>query len=308
MKKEALFFVLLLVALLILGCVPKEPERAPEELAYVGTEGLVMSFMQNFPPSQIYDTMPLSLIVELKNKGTYDLSGERCWLHLSGFDRTIIVGLPEQEVCAEQLPPKSPYNPQGGYATREFKAHSITLPYGIERYSTPIVISACYEYKTIATPVVCVDPEFGKLGMGPRACTPGPVSLAGGQGAPVSIDSVDVEMMGRKALVRIYISNSGYGTVLAPGSARAATCPFNLGYEDYNMISYRIEMSGATLESCAPAIFGGPNLRLFNGRATLTCTFDVGSGPARKVPMVIELDYAYLDQIAKDIEIIKTPR
>jgi len=77
------------------GCTTRTPsvdpeQRAPEKI-YKGFSGLEMAFAKGLPPDKIYDTTPLDLLIDLENKGTFDLTG-RCELYLHGYDDNIIRG------------------------------------------------------------------------------------------------------------------------------------------------------------------------------------------------------------------------
>lgn len=218
-KNGAITVILILLVLFSAGCAAnKTPttEKYPEEV-YTGTDGLTMTFLKNNPPDKIYDTSPLNIIVGLANKGTSDLSGTRCALYLSGYDDNIITGLPKSLQCG-LLEPKSIYNPEGGYASAEFSTDHISyLPEGIDSLPQSFMVTACYEYATTASPVVCIDPHLYEIGPVDRACVVKDVTLTSGQGAPVSVDSVYVNMAKNKVLFKIQISNKGGGCDCKPG-------------------------------------------------------------------------------------------
>lgn len=329
-KKEMILiiFVLVLVSFSY-GCKLKKPGVTPEdgepEEIHKGYAGLEMSFMKNLPPDKIYDTTPLDIMLELQNKGTYDLSGNRCELYLHGYDEYIIPGLYKTQSCGD-LEPKTLYNPEGGRDTKQFNTNTIYLPEGLDSLEQDFAVTACYEYQTIANPVVCIDPKLFESVSIERACNVQDTILSGGQGAPVSVDRVDVNMMKGKVLFKIHISNRGVssaktsifggkdtkqtgrrGTVLSYYSSIMNDCPFNLDYNDYNIVAYEVDMTGGSLIKCTPEIDGVPMIRLVDNKGTIYCYFNTYGDSAYKTPLSIVLDYNYMETISKQVEIIKSP-
>ncbi len=96
--------VLIIISFLSIGCKRQpSPDAGRGEEIYKGTEGLEMNFIKNMPPDRLYDTTSLNVLLELENEGTYDLSGSRCRLYLSGFDDRIIRGIDKNKQCASSL-------------------------------------------------------------------------------------------------------------------------------------------------------------------------------------------------------------
>ncbi len=313
MKKRGIFvllsIIIIILSLFSISCTKKGimPGEEEEIDVYRGTQGLEMEFVRNLPRSKIYDTDTLDIVVELKNKGTSDLKGNKCYLTLSGFDRNILpelYGLYSTPMQCGDLEKKSIYNPEGGFDTKEYIATAIYLPEGVDSLPQNIILHACYEYQTKASPIICINPRLYDLRAAEEACVVQDVSLAGGQGAPVAVTRVDVDMMKNKALFKIYITNIGKGTVLSSTTSFRTECPFFIDYNNMNIIdNFQVSLSGAGYVDCKP-----DKIRLINNRGTITCTaplYQIES--AYTTPLRITLNYRYLDSISKQIEIIKTP-
>jgi len=306
-------FSLILIASLMFafGCenagIGQKKTGIVKEEIYSGTKGLEMKFLDNLPPSKLYDTASLDIVAELYNRGIYDLNNQNCILHLHGFDSNIFRGLDRNKFCGDMKAKSIEYF-QGEKNTVEFKTDTIELMEGIDHFPQKFVITACYDYQTIATPVVCVDPTYYRVTAVKGACTAKDVSLAGGQGAPVAVTRVGVNMMGQdKVSFEIDIKNVGGGNVLRNGIDLYNTCPHNINYEDYDIVEYDINMGKATRVRCAPEIEGAPRVRLTNGEARIICSFSVSEENAYTTPLDIWLGYSYMDSISKSVEIIKTP-
>jgi hypothetical protein len=298
------FLILIVISLFLIGCDGvRRPGTKPEEVeedVHHGTRGLVMRFLKNLPPAS-------------------ELKGNRCWLHLTGFDQSIFPSLPRSPQSLLQcgdLEARSIYNPEGGFDTKQFMtpSYSIFLPEGIDTLPQTFVVHACYNYETKARPIVCINPRLYDIRAAEESCIVKDVSMAGGQGAPVAVTNVKVDMMKDKALFTIHISNARGGTVLSEQTSllggTAHSCPNQLEYNDIDVIRYDIDIdsAGASLIKCSPEIGGQNKVRLIDNRAKIICTFAIWGDTAFTTPLKVDLYYNYLDSISKNIEIIKTPR
>jgi len=307
MKRVVILFALLLF---VISCTPKTPENAQELSAvtkYVrsGTRGVEMSFVQNVPPRQIYDTSDLVVLLELRNLGNYDLGREQfqqCIVQLGGFDKSIVRGVNERQTCGD-LPGKSEFAIDGGFNTVEFESSSILLPPDVDTYEPPIVATACYEYRTVAAPQVCIDPDFFEITGTQRACAVRDFAVGGGQGGPVGVTSVNVDMVGSKAIFQIEVANLGSGRVVSP-RASITQCPGGLRYKDFDEVQFHAELSGGGAAKCVPQ---EGFVRLGNGKGRFVCTFQVGNVPAYETPLRVELNYNYMQSIRAPLQIIRTP-
>ncbi|HLF54642.1 MAG TPA: hypothetical protein VI612_02895, partial [Candidatus Nanoarchaeia archaeon] len=115
MKKS----VLVIIGLLILAsCAAQQPAGKPQPQEFrSGSEGLRLAFATNLPPPTLFDTEPFNALIEIENRGTYDVGGPGDKIYLSGFDPTIIQGI---DAFGKQIPPlegRGPFVPQGGFDT-----------------------------------------------------------------------------------------------------------------------------------------------------------------------------------------------
>jgi hypothetical protein len=317
-KKRLIGIVLFLIAVSFIfsGCAGiRRPGSRPEDVeedVHRGTRGLVMEFASNLPPNKIFDIDALDIFIELENKGAADLRGNRCFLFLSGFDQSIFPQLPKFYQECGDLEGRSIYNPDGGYDTKQFTSppYSIYLPEGIDSFPQTFVVHACYEYRTKARPIVCINPRLYDITSPVEACAVQDVGMGGGQGGPVAVDRVEVDMMKDKVMFKIHVSNAGGGTVIKHGTSlrgdTAGSCPNQLEYNSIDIVDIeRIDMSGGSLIKCVPE---DGFVRLINGRGKIVCTFLVTEkDTAFTTPLQIDLKYSYLDSISTGVEIIKTP-
>ena len=277
MRNNLTLGILLIVSILS-GCKGinlggKSTETAGSSLrdveVFTGTEGLTMNYVKDLPPPKLYSSTNLNVLLELHNKGVTDINNLN--LYLSGYD-TNIIAIPNRVRNVFGLLGKSRFNIEGGYRTVEFASNRINDKDFSERYPTTMTATACYDYTTVGTPVVCVDPFLYDVEAGARPCQVAPVSLSGGQGAPISVENVQVDSTGSEAYFEIEIANVGGGKVV-----QTAKCPYNLDYNDLNYVKYDIKLSGQPPIECLPSERGSNRVRLVNDRAKITCTFAIDS-------------------------------
>ena len=124
-QKSMIIISVLLMLLLLISCkgrvaAGEEPRdtAAALKLVQTGTQGVEISLLNNYPPPQIYDQNELVAIVEVNNKGNYDLEREQCFIQITGFDPNIVLGgLNTPRSCSENicvLEGKNVYNGGGG--------------------------------------------------------------------------------------------------------------------------------------------------------------------------------------------------
>jgi len=312
MQKRVWIITFIFLALFLTSCQykPEAGERPMEtevalKMVQSGTQGLELRFLADLPPRSLYDTTEFVAIAEVWNRGNYDLEPGACFLHLIGYDTNLIRGVIPYDSCmrGSALEGKKTYNLDGGFNQIEFKSSNTMLPFGVFEYGPTLNLVACYEYRTLANPLVCVENSLYTVTSEQKACFTTDVSTPGGQGAPVGISYVGVDMAGDKAIFEINVINYGGGRVLSPHTS-LANCPNNLDYYDFDKVGYDVQLSGGSPIDCKPT---DRLVRLSNEQGKIVCTFNIGDASAYETPLMIRLDYNYMDSLLQPVKIIKTP-
>ena len=94
--KKNLVFILFVIFISISGCKGKNDAQKSIEELNTGTQGVVISFLTNNPPSVIHaDQKQFDVVLELNNKGVYpQLESQNVNLgkvYLSGYDPNILI-------------------------------------------------------------------------------------------------------------------------------------------------------------------------------------------------------------------------
>jgi hypothetical protein len=315
MKKSVLFSLIVISLVLLTSCQPKPPagERPLDTAAALqqvktGTRGVELSLLQDSPPNILYDQNELIALVELKNRGSSDLQAQQCFVQITGFDPNIITGaFNSPRSCAEGIgvfEGKNLYNTEGGTNLLQFES-SVNLPLGVPDYSPTLNFLTCYNYRTIASPSVCVDPLFYQVSAEQKTCRPNDVPMAGGQGGPVGVSYVGVDMVGDRAIFEINVRNMGGGRVLSPFADIRNCGKASIEYQDLDKVGYNVEMTGGSRINCKP---NDGFVRLTNGQGKIICSFSIPGSSAFETPLIVDLDYSYIDSFRKEIRIIQTPQ
>ncbi|MBD3203302.1 hypothetical protein GF327_03345 [Candidatus Woesearchaeota archaeon] len=282
-----------------------------EEKYRTGTEGIVLRFLPELPPSSVFNTYPLTVMVDYRNAGAYTVGNGI--IYLSGFDDNYIPFESQGDcsgagsVCGfSNLEGKSIYNPEGLYSRiAEFKTNRVEVSGidNIDTFTQRIRASVCYEYQTNAYPVVCIDPTVGKGTVTDKVCSVHPVSLSGGQGAPIAITNVEQEMAagsGTQAQVifKITIQNVGDGVPFITQPIN--NCHTELTFTNANYVHVdEVSFSNNNL-NCQPQ-----DVRLSNNKGFTICEGRGSYGTsAFETPLNIQLSYRYRNSISTEVEIV----
>ena len=319
-NKTILIFLIvsaITISLLTSGCSgvggqkKENKEQLPEDYR-TGTQGLYMEFMPNMPPAKLYaeDPESLQVLVRIQNKGAQDIlsTSSDMRIQLQGFDPRLIPMTPDQSMLGSTLAGKSTPYPQGAMGFMQWKATAIEFPGNT--FSPVFQATVCYKYQTIATPLVCIDPNPYTAIAQDKVCTVHDIPLAGGQGGPVAVTKIEesINQKTKKVLFRIYVANVGGGTVLSPTSARAMdNCrQKTLGVSDIDRVKIRPSLGKGPEVVCSP-----DEIFLINGQGVATCEMsfaDVASAgqsqTAYLTQLKIILDYGYTSSISKPVQII----
>lgn len=317
MKKGVLMVVTVIVVFLS-GCTgyPRGVEP-PREMNYrTGSQGLELRFPAD-TPTRLYENDEARFLVEIRNRGAFpqfDEMGEfNGFLWVGGYDNSVIELIPQEghrQLDGNALEGKSEVNVEGGYSGVVIEGRTFSLPQGTPYYRTPIIVTATYWYKTIATSTVCIDPNPRSPDVREKVCRIsdyGSVALSGSQGAPVAITNVEEDVTANNLLFKIYVQNVGGGMIIDENNIDNDP---NQGYEwdsldwvyikDVSVGNIHLDEAG----QCRPDI--GEYLKLINGRGYIFCKMSTASiGTVYKAPLNIQLQYAYANSIQRDIEVFR---
>lgn len=307
------FFFVIVLLILISGCKGKKDVQKAVEDIRTGTQGLVINFLPNAPPDKIHAEKDaensFDVILEIKNKGAYPQPGEgrapNGLIYLSGYDTSIITfeGQNPQWFKDKGLEGKSIINPNGGLDLMTFKGDVLISNLCVEKYEPTLLATACYPYKTVAGPQVCIDPNPYSTVAQKKVCQIGSISLSN-QGAPIAVTRIDEEAFAKRTQFKITIKNVGGGDVY-----EAQNC-LKLERNEIDKVYVEGINIGNKPLSCRPFLEttdrgNSGTIRLINGEGFIICELsDYGNADtAYLTPMTIKLSYQYRNTAEKKIQI-----
>lgn len=319
MKKSVnivLSLTLMLLLVFLTSCGGKVPAgESPQDTAAVlsmvqsGTQGIEIRTLANQPPALIYDDNELTAMVEVRNRGNDDVEIPDCYVQVTGQDQSIIGGSFSSSIpCAANmgvLEGKNIYNVEGGINMIEFTSPTVNLPDNVFEYNPTLNFLACYRYTTTANPQVCIDPLFYQVTSEQKACIPQDVGMGGGQGAPVGVSYVGVDMIGDKAIFEINVVNNGGGRVLDYGANIQNCGGASLSYQDLDVVEFEVSLNDGSPLNCKPL---NRRVRLTNNVGKIVCTSNnIANTNAYETILQIRLDYSYIDSFTQPLKVVASP-
>lgn len=208
-------FLMAVMLVFIVGCgmqTTKEPLKDTD--IHKGTDGLTIDFLENMPPEEILAESPFQVGLELRNKGASDITQGS--ITIGKLDKEYFEIL-DENTKDFTLEGKSLSSPKGGYEVITFSLENKKAPKEEKEFFFTIL--SCYDYKTIASAEVCLNPVSAEGAMiGSEVCEVEDVVL-GSQGAPVAVSQIkeyilpDKESNKNKVIFNVYIDNVGGGAV-----------------------------------------------------------------------------------------------
>src|SRR3989344_7374669 len=310
-KRFYLLLGVLLLAIVISGCSAPRGGEEPREFNFrTGSEGLVLQFPEGTPDRIFENDQQIKFTVEIQNRGAYpqfdEIGGLNGFIWVGGFDKSVIDLQPEQRQLDERaLEGKSEINREGGYWAAVISGRAFNLPSGTPYYRTPMIVTATYNYETVASADICVDPEPRSPYVREKVCQITDFSnvvMSGSQGAPIAVTSIEEDATSTALLFRIYVSNVGGGLLI---NENDISFDPNRGYDWDELNQVRIAdvaVGNIPMTECRPGI--GEYLELRNNRGVIFCRLaTAGLDNAYRAPLNVRLAYGYASSVTRDIEV-----
>lgn len=288
MKTKALILGILMVMVLA-GCGNQSNTGTGSSTAFIGgTEGLVITFQEQNPPSEATDDgFPFFAIVRLENKGEYQVNPNEVRVDLEGVLPSDF-GVSEDQIRNKQprltLEPKR-RDPNGNI--RDGSIESITFPsedmsFIPKEFTGNVQVNfqanVCYKYGTNANGKICVLKDM--INRDSKAlCDPNTGKASASSSSPVQITSFRQAVTGRdKTSFSFDVIHSGSGNIYKVDDGRpAADCPRGTGSLPLeNLVLLKVSAEGLNGITCDLSNQGTTGyVRLDNGRRTVTCNVDL---------------------------------
>src|SRR3989344_1316217 len=293
---------------------------------YTGSDGLLISFLPNAPPDEVFEDSYAPLGLRIENKGAYNIQQGNIVIALENDYMDLIqgslqtssndAGFIDDRHLEFDLAGKGLSRSIGDQdiLTVNMKIHELeTLS---QTHDSNVAVTACYEYLTFATETVCLDTDVYNVKNRAKGCTVADVSLTD-QGAPIAVTKIQTKMLpqdfGVVPQFIISIENKGSGLVFQPGKAEDACSSEKLDYTSLNKVNVQayLQRGGDTqLLQCSPSEGSEAAIAtLKDGSATVRCVLEEGISEQEgtfSTPLSIEIQYGYTTTISKRVTIKAT--
>jgi len=329
---------IIFLVLLISGCINLNPKKTTTTSSlYKGTKGLELSFVKNAPPSRVFastseeNPSQFKVIVNIKNKGAYDII-TTSYGDYDPAQKGMFVLTPEGGyVDFKEIDESQGVFPGDNGALFEIRGRSLSNNIGDEviihstltarklsslsaMHASSIFATICYPYQTKVSTSACIDPDIYGLGPGNKACEAKNLAFSGGQGAPVAVTNIEVQMLPQDEKVKpqflIHVENKGNGEVVKKeGYLEACSAGISSGKADplnkfFNVVKIKAKLSTQDLK-CEQGDNKGMVI-LDGKKGIVKCSPDSWDSEDKKAylaPLSIVLDYGYTKTISKSFNI-----
>lgn len=309
-SREILAIVALAALLALAGC--KQPAGTGPHQGYGFIEPQISSIAG--ASGIYYVTAPSSnvnLTIELTNEMAANATDVR--LGVSNVNPQV---LDFSELTSHAPFRLAPYqDPHGGLWFTSISA-KLPLTEPKRTYTTQIQYHVCATATTEYSGTVCLAPK-AEPGSYTATCTPGSVSVTGGQAAPVAVTAVREDDTATTDTISIDVVNLGGGLVF--NASKTSECSF-IDQQDSGVITLtKLELGGVGLSNCVPQterMGYTQKYQQYTG-ATFTCTiqkkdYEGKGGPfnitsTASTSLYAEFEYGYHADAGTESIIIEKP-
>jgi len=288
-----------------------------------GSQGLEIEFLGGNPPEEVTDTgFPFKAIVTLKNNGEFDLRLDQVEVDLIGFLSTDF-GVTQ----ADALTKLQDRNPDSELTSRKRDSEGniiepvesfVEFPgtgaddfnFGSSIAGNTVFIfraDVCYVYQTKGVSELCVLENLVDVA-DDAICDPSESKSVFSSGSPLGVTSFRQNVAGTDRIQFSFdVVHSGSGGVFDPDTP--VNCPKDITQRRNNEDKVKVTVNTGIdnlncigLDSCGSGSVQCGNIRLVNGKRTITCTQTLGASRTdfrRNVDITV--DFNYLDSTDQEV-------
>ena len=286
---------IIIFVLFLISCTTTT--RPSEQDFHIGFNGLAIGFLKNTPPSKVFEEETLPVILNVKNIGAYDIKDNEAVLSLGvEKDYTKRVDLLKEGRVAQlqdtaasfSLAGRSALNQIGDEEVISYNVQAGTLDPQSEYHTTTVIATLCYPYETTLTNTICIDTDINNLRPGKKVCKAQDLVLSKGQGAPVAITKIEVNMLPLlgeqkyekiKPQFLIYVENKGQGLVIKREAVKDFCTKSDTKHENINIVYVEVLLGDKELECQLEKKEGSAeqgHIKLKAGKDIIRCAVEEG--------------------------------
>ncbi len=303
--------IILFAFILLVGCTPTDKTPIEKNPYIGGTNGLIISFRENAPPSDIFDggDDPFDIVVNLKNEGEFNIPQGGAQLRISGIQAAEF-GQNEnnmRQTLNFEIPGKTKDSEDnvipGGYEDVEFTNFNHAQPLtGTLTY--PLRVDVCYLYGGLSTSKLCYKKNLRTTDT--NICTVAESKQVFNSGQPIQVKDLTEYVKGSDRIGFTFkVVRLGNGETFKD---TLANCD-DATYQEKNRVFVNVDTGEAGLE-CRGLKDGGPAsgyVRLSSGEAVVSCDQPAAVNSDYEKPMTITLRYKFQEDVSTHLVVKHTP-
>lgn len=299
--RKSIIISLLALAIILAACESNGTTKQYDP--YTGSNGLAMKFEKNNPPDEVYEGQTFNIVINTENQGAESI---RDGVMLLGYEEEVVEPQEPQQTFSSYG--RAEVKDKGEKKMINFRMKAKKLDPQVEVIESLFSVTACYTYRTKFFKEVCMDTDPLKTRTGEKNCAAKDITSSG-QGAPVTISKVEVEMTPHedegkiKPSFKLTIENNAGGTVFNVNAIQDVCSSLEIKKEDINTIRVVEARVGQDYYlDCKPKREGYDigYVKLREDESIIRCTYEDGidiNTPPFTSPLYIELEYGYSETI-----------
>ncbi|MBI5388844.1 hypothetical protein HZB01_00525 [Candidatus Woesearchaeota archaeon] len=196
-----------------------------------GYDGITFKFLENAPPKERFENEFFSIMVELQNRGAYDVQNGIMEIRDYKQTYTTLGDSNRQEFSLEG---RNALAPEGALDRITISAQNTGIPKQSQGYTETFTAMVCYPYKTILVADICLASSPDLKSASPDACNPTYQLTFSGQGAPVAVNGLQYDVLAldkdnAELRFKFQLQNKGKGLIIDPATTECdKTMPVSL--------------------------------------------------------------------------------
>lgn len=316
MKKiTKIFLIIAVIALLVLtACEPGDDEKtrgrgkqADRGEGFVGgTNGVVMEFVEDAPPAEVYDNSQdeFDIAIQLQNDGEWDVTSGNVQILLKGLG-------PEFTLSNPLASPASDLEGKRLVEGEIVPSASVEVVYPSVKYAreitgsqiaVPIQAEMCYSYGTNAVTDVCIRENLRSTEKNP-ICEVNEAKTVENSGAPVQVTSFKEVPAGTDKVALIFTISNTQDDDAHRVFKKESQCD-EVNRANLNKVYVELEATDLSGITCTGLRDGGATsgyVTLKDGEKTITCTKKITENTDFVTYVNIKLEYDYQQILQQDL-------
>ncbi|MBS1267093.1 MAG: hypothetical protein MAG795_01064 [Candidatus Woesearchaeota archaeon] len=308
---KKIIFVFLILIIFVVGCGKGEEETSGGNTYLGGTTGLLLSFLEDAPPKEVYDggVYPFEVVVKLKNDGEWDILAEDALITISG------VAASDFSLTHEDLQ-KNPDEDLGrSYLDSEGNIVDGTTTFvnfpgfnynGVTSGNLPpftLRADACYKYGTRSMSQLCFKEDLYDTSE-ESLCIVNEEKEIFSSRAPLQIISLKESARGKEKIGFTFkIAHMGNGGIFEKESQcnTKGIIYENKIWVDVNLVGGNTAAEGLVCTGLQDGAGNKGYVTMYSGERAVTCTMPTSESGDYTKPVEITLEYDYKEDISTQL-------